>query len=130
MILITESPGGELSGAFAVQPDREVCETKLPGITAVVETTGVVVREAVCVPGDWQFSRFLHSFEEENIPEELHTYLVTFDDSKSPSVTVTAVTSKSECMSTLENESADKGRSSSLRLYCVSSRQRLPSGDE
>ena len=124
MILITQSPDGELNGAFAVQPDREVCETKMPGIVAVVETSGVVVREAVCASGDWPFDRFLHAYEDEDAAAEPHTYLVAFDNGRSQAVTITQWTKKSACTTTSENGSANS------RSYCVSSRQRWKSDGE
>lgn len=120
MILITEEPDGGLSGAFAIQQGRESCEARLPAITSIIANGGTVIHEAVCVEGDWQFSEFRHSYEEENVTSELHTYLVTFDDGPSPTVTISPKTSMSMC----ESAKADS------RTYCVTSRQRLISQND
>ena len=119
MILIIESPDGELSGAFAVQQGREACESRLPGISAVIESDGTKILEGACIEGDWQFSKFMHSYEDGAEAQERHTYLVRFDDDGTPSMTVVPQSGMEQCNAAL----ADGG--DQPRSYCVTSRQSL-----
>ncbi len=121
MILITQAPGGELSGAFAVQKSREHCDGRLPAIAAVVEASGTAVLESVCASGTWSFSPYVHGFEASSSDGEMQVYRVSFDEDSPTSVAITPAVDRSACESSLATASP--------RTYCVSSRQRLLGDD-
>ena len=120
MILITNSPDGILNGAFAMQQDLESCETRLPGITAVIKSSGVDVHESLCAEGDWSFTDFRHSYEEdENDSKHVFHYRVLFGDEQNPVISILPVEKLADCAS--ESAKAQEGE----RAYCVVSRQQL-----
>ena len=120
MILITSTPDGVMDGAFAMQQDMESCETRLPGITAVIKSTGVTVHESVCAEGEWSFTDFRHSYEEdENATKDVFSYRVLFDDKGSPAIKILRVERMADCVAETDSAPASK------RSYCVVSRQQM-----
>ena len=117
MILIMQAPGGDLSGAFAVQQGLDQCDARRPAIAAVVEASGTTVVESFCAAGSCRFSPYILGTEATGASVNVTVYRVSIDRNDASVVSIALMGSRSACESIPAQHD--------WRAYCVFSRQRL-----
>lgn len=120
MIILSMLADGGMSAAFVSTDNLAACEQRAKTIKTILTTSGIDVREAVCVPSELEFEPYSHG-----VPEDAprHAYLVEFEHD---TVQVAPIMDMIECESVVAHTAAPP----SMRRLCVTSMQAMKGSGE
>ena len=120
MIILSMLADGGMSAAFVSTDNLAACEQRAKTIKTILTTSGIDVREAVCVPSELEFEPYSHGAPE-SAPR--HAYLIEFEHD---TVQVAPIMDIVECESVVAHTAAPP----SMRRLCVTSTQVMKGAGE